>query len=460
MKRLILPMTIVLSLSAMAMSQTAPRADQRTFELRAIAPPSPALKYQLLFDDMTDRRPGNAALLYLDAVLLMGPDAKANAQKALAAFDAKDMKTFDSLADSLNQTNLFEELDQAARREECDWQAPFREMGIRTMLPHLEPLVHGIARLIKVRALRQLEQGKVDDALAALRLGYELSDGVGKEPILISGLVSLAITGSMNDALVQLMNRSDAPNLYWPLSELPARKEILRHAFDGERLASATSTLPNLARYKAGDELTAAQWRETLDYVAKLASMGEEGQRWNADPIKDAGPQVLVQARQYYSSTRHTTIEQTSQVDPAIVLGSFYLYRYEIASDEMFRLRGLPYPLALAKAKEFGARAQQLQKEQPANPFFQLLPTIERAIWSFARADRQLAALTTVEAIRSYAAANSGKLPQRLEDVKETPVPTNPASGKAFEYRVQGDSAVLSDLQSQEPLTYEIKIRK
>jgi hypothetical protein len=77
-----------------------------------------------------------------------------------------------------------------------------------------------------------------------------------------------------------------------------------------------------------------------------------------------------------------------------------------------------------------------------------------------ARTDRQTAALAAVEAIRSYAAANGGALPKSLDDVKETPVPENPATGKPFEYRVENDVATLSDTKSESPLTYTIKIRK
>jgi len=109
------------------------------------------------------------------------------------------MKTFDSLAEALDQGPLFEELTWPRGARSAIGSRPFREMGIRTLLPHLGPLVHGVARVVKVRALREMQQGKVDDAVATLRLGYELSDKLGREPILISGLVSLNITTSMND---------------------------------------------------------------------------------------------------------------------------------------------------------------------------------------------------------------------------------------------------------------------
>ena len=83
-------------------------------------------------------------------------------------------------------------------------------------------------------------------------------------------------------------------------------------------------------------------------------------------------------------------------------------------------------------------------------------PTVRR----FAQADRQLAALTAVEALRSYAAANDGQLPERLDDVAETPVPTNPATGEQFEYQVEAGTATLSDTRFEPVLKYVVKIRK
>ena len=62
---------------------TQPTADVRSFQITPAAPPQPALKYQLLYNDLADRLPGDASVLYLDAVLLMGPDAKAKSQKAV-----------------------------------------------------------------------------------------------------------------------------------------------------------------------------------------------------------------------------------------------------------------------------------------------------------------------------------------------------------------------------------------
>jgi hypothetical protein len=469
---LLIPLLVLacwLTASARAADQQ-PKSDTRTFELTPVAPPTPALKYQLLFDDLGDRRPGNAAILYLDSILLMGPEAKEQAQKALEAFEAKDGKAFASIADSIKAETMFQELDLAGRREECDWQPPFREMGAYTLLPHLGQLVQGCAKLIRVRALRQIEQGKTDDARATLRLGYEMSDKVGREPILISGLVANRIASEMNDTLAHLMNRPESMNLYWALSEITPRREIFRRAMDGERQWWITS-FPNQAKTRPGEDvammarngadLTPEQWRALTDYVWGLVTVPNEGPPVKrVDPVAGATPENLQQAREQYALVHHVSAEQAAKVDPMVALGEFYFAQYQIVWDDLFKLRNLPYPALLARSTEAAARGEKIGKSQPANPFLHSAPSLHKAVWAFAKTDRQLAALAAVEAIRSYAAANGGKLPAKTDDVTETPIPMNPATGKPFEYHVENGAATLADSQSEEALTYTIRIRK
>jgi hypothetical protein len=60
-----------------------------------------------------------------------------------------------------------------------------------------------------------------------------------------------------------------------------------------------------------------------------------------------------------------------------------------------------------------------------------------------------------------YAATKGGKLPEHLADIIDTPALDNPRSGKPFDYRVDGDTAKLSDPEPAEnPLTYTIRIRQ
>jgi hypothetical protein len=461
MKPLMLMMAVLPTLWATAMAQTPLKPEVQAFELTPVAPPTPALKYQLLFQNAYDRHPGNAANLYLEAALLTTQDEIDQAEKALDKYSAGDMAGFNSMADALERPALMRELELAGRCEDCDWEVPVRYDGVMTLLPHLNKL-RAIAQIIKVSALRQSNQGKIDQAVQTLRLGYELSDKTGQETFLVSGLVSVGITNLMNDGLRQIMNRPDAPNLYWALSNFPSRKIIFGRAMEGERLSWVAPPM-NLANLKAGEELSVSQWRDVFDYIDDITAGGvksESPRERGPDPATEAGPELMQQARADYSQTHHVTPEQTANVDPIIVIGEFYFHQYDLACEEMYKLLGLPYPVLLRKSGEYDQYFVKLKGQQPRNKFLTMVPTITRAVWTFARADRQLAAMTAVEAIRSYAAANGGSLPEKLEDISDTPVPDNPITGLPFDYGVDGDTATLSDSQSQQTLSYTIKIRK
>jgi hypothetical protein len=124
----------------------------------------------------------------------------------------------------------------------------------------------------------------------------------------------------------------------------------------------------------------------------------------------------------------------------------------------MSKLLALPYPQMIDQMQVL---EQRLAKEHEArtNPFLNLIPTLSRAVKGFAYSDREMAALTAVEAIRSYAAAN-GRLPDTLDEITETPVPLNPVTGSAFEYGLDGDEAVIRDTQSADrPLEFRVKLQ-
>jgi hypothetical protein len=307
--------------------------------------------------------------------------------------------------------------------------------------------------------LRQIEEGKTADALLTLRLGYEMSDKVGRDPTLVSNLVSLGIMSQMNEALTRLMNRPESPNLYWSLCGFPARQGPLRHALDTERSFVAVS-MPSMMRLRAGGELSAPEWRQLFrDIWAIIDGGSESGEpKTHPDPVASASEATMRHAREEYARTHRMSETDVAKVDPIIVLGNFYYQQFVVLFDEQYKLRALPYSELLPRSKQQSEAVARLRDEQPGNPF--QVYGFESTVRRFARADRQLAALTAVEALRSYAAANSGRLPERLDEVTETPVPANPATGKPFEYRLDGETAMLSDTQFGPALKYVVTIRK
>jgi hypothetical protein len=459
MKRFLLIAALLAASCPNAMAQSGGKAEMQTFEISPVAPPVPAMKYRLLFDPATELRPGNAALLYMESILLLAPGEIDKAGDALEAYASGNMARFNSMADALNRPALIRELELAGRRKDCDWGAPIRETGAETLLPHLSS-IRGLAMIVKVRALRQLNEGKIDDALRTTLIGNEISENVAKEPFVVSGLVSVGVCRLMDDCLRQVMNRPDSPNLYWALLDYSSHKQVMQREMDGERESMLASEL-NSGKIAPGENLSAGEWREELASVSRALQPGSSDATHpeDFDPVRDAGPDLLREATARYAQVHHLDANAASKIDPVIVLGTFYFEQYNIACDEMFKLRALPYPILLGKSKEYGDYLAKLRQEQPHNVFLGALFKPYKAIWTFASADRELAAMTTVEAISSYAAANNGQFPSRLEDMKDTPAPDNPATGLPFDYTVEGDSVTISDSQSEEPLRYTIKLR-
>ena len=78
---------------------------------------------------------------------------------------------------------------------------------------------------------------------------------------------------------------------------------------------------------------------------------------------------------------------------------------------------------------------------------------------------RNLFALRVIEALRIYAASHDGRLPDKLDDVKEVPIPNDPGTGKPFEYSRDGDTATLISQIPNDPypnngIRYRVTIRK
>lgn len=81
------------------------------------------------------------------------------------------------------------------------------------------------------------------------------------------------------------------------------------------------------------------------------------------------------------------------------------------------------------------------------------------------RLDNHVNALQVVEAIRHYAAVHGGQLPQTLGDIKDTAIPNDLISGKAFEYHRTDTGAALQSAipaggKERDAVHYEITLKK
>jgi hypothetical protein len=456
---------LVLVVCACAFAAPPDTVDVRTFEIRPLAPPSPALKYRLLFDPV-EQFHGNAALALMQATMFVEPEIDKLRETCLDDLNNKDEKAFHEHATQLVAQcgKIFDELDVACRRENCDWEPPIRQRGIMALLPHLQRM-RQLSHLIRIRATLELRDGKAEDALVTLRLGYELARKTGTEPVLVSGLVALGIENEMNVTLAELSNRPECPNLYWALARMPRRLVSFSRNMQGEH-AFMGAALPAIERVRAGETLTADDYRELMrQTVIVLAPMGPDWKRSTTGPtdqeISDSFMASVPAAQAHWAESRQVPLEQVRKLDPFHVVMRYWWEQYEALADEQYKLVELPYPLMLEKMQDLRARLQQTRRDEPVNPFRAFISALDKAAVRYARVERQEAALMAVEAIRSHATANGGKLPDKLEEIGETPVLPNPLTGLAFEYRKEGDAAVISDSSAAEfPLQYTVKLRK
>ena len=71
-----------------------------------------------------------------------------------------------------------------------------------------------------------------------------------------------------------------------------------------------------------------------------------------------------------------------------------------------------------------------------------MLPAVAHIRSAHVRVQRDIDALRVIEALRMHA-VETGKFPAALSDISVVPIPSNPQTGKPFQYRLDGDTAVI-----------------
>jgi len=128
--------------------------------------------------------------------------------------------------------------------------------------------------------------------------------------------------------------------------------------------------------------------------------------------------------------------------------------------DDMAKYYGLPYPQAIvgldAVAKHYRDATKNIPKEFNIGEHL-LVASIRGGKIAEVRLDREIAVLRVLEALRIYGASHTGKLPERLSDITEVPIPLDPVTGKSFDYRLhEGTASLLGPKLREQALHYEI----
>lgn len=462
------PVTLPLVLAAtLTLGQAAQKPT--TIPITPAPEPVPALRY-LLLPDYADAVAGNAAQVYYRAI---NSETNANLQSAAvqkelteglsAPLDLKELLKHDVLRLSSSNPFLLKHLDEAARRSYCDWDLlpRIRAEGIQMLLPELSPL-RTAAQFLAFRTRLELARRQFDKAAYSLQTGLALSRNVADAPTLIHVLFGIAIGETSLNQIEEWIRIPRSPNLYWALSQLPQPFLNLKKPSQGEQMF-ILATVP-LLKEALERRIEPGQLPALGKQMSELVQANPDRSRL---PISAQEDLTLLCLR-YYPAAKKSLVargRKPADVEAMPVLQVVLLDAYEEVrrkNDAEVRWLALPYWQGIPMlAKEAAARGASRDEEGLLDMF---RAAYNRVVWSMARFDRRIAALRLIEAIRLYAAGHDGRLPAKLSDITEVPLPLDPTTGKEFEYRTTDSGAEIWSISEYAPhpkaLLYRLEGKK
>jgi hypothetical protein len=323
-----------------------------------------------------------------------------------------------------------------------------------------------------------LADGRTEDAVRDLQTTLAMAQHVGRGPSMICPLVGMAIAQLAAAEIDLLIQQPGSANYYWALSDLPQPFIDLRPAFQGERLL-VYGTFPYVPQSPNAPE-THVLTQDEINKALQLILDAQEGNLFAPAPVYKRYLALDIQQKHERAKRELAEVGWSSEkldrmphIEVALLHG---LLEYDRHLDEAAKWQNMPYwqaePVLAGLGKKYQTVRGLTRPDAASIPLAALISSAYgRVYFARARTERKFAALRCLEAIRLYAARHDGKLPSRLDQIKEVPVPVDPFTGKPFEYEVTGDRATLFSAaraapgQGQKPspqlaLLYEITLKR
>jgi hypothetical protein len=430
------------------------------------AAPTPAFKYRLL-PDSWELKDGNAVPIYLRLTHEQSDAARKHfieAPKQWNALPLDKIPLAEAKAFLHEHQYMLRQLELGARRRTVEWDYTLDEPNrIGLLLPDVQWMRNYVPMLVLQARVALAER---DFAAAAhhLETGFAFSRHVADGPTLIHGLVGCIIATEFANTVAEFISQPDAPNLYWALTALPRPLIDMRAAlgFEHQIVEEQFPELNDLDR-----DLTTGQWDAVLRRVRseiRGLALGtvEDGKRKLPDWFpKDFDPETpaakspeLAAARQFVARTKGISAEKADAMPPAQVLLVYMMGMYREDRDDWFRASYLPYPEARPAFNESKKRLNDAPNPEGHILARTLLPALDKVMSRQMGVERHLAALRVIEAMRIYAAAHEGRLPKKLGDISEVPVPNDPGREGPFEHLYEDGSGTLLSRSPAEHLSY------
>ncbi len=440
-------------------------------------PPKPLLRYRFA-PAARQLSEGNAAAMYGRAIIILQQDDR-DSKKRQNIYDWLELPAAELPLAEARQTlgrfrSVLEEARLAARRKRVEWDLPLAEQGVATLLPEIQEM-RELARLMTVEARLAILEGDYAKASLVLENMYTMGEHLGEAGTLVSMLVGLAVQGVANEEVVTWIAKSGSPNAYWALTSIPTSTDRLAASIESEDMWIRGS-LP-YADLLDKAILTPQQLEHVAHEIGSLmdTKWNNLGFRveFNSGETRDvrmpARVALLPAMLRAYPACKRQLLESDvdrhliEAMDPMQVVLLRWVQVYRELLDEMV-IWARHRPVETREAfKQVDDRLRSLRNRPEAVLVNLMLPAVSSSNRAVLRIEQRIAMLRVVEALRLYAAIHDGQLPATLGEIKEVPVPLDPATGGPFAYRIEGETAVLSSTEKKiiiPDVQYEITIAK
>ena len=437
----------------------------------AAAQANPIFKHRLtLLPDQTVA--GNAATMYMHSLgdnVLRGKWKEVSTQlgEEVESWGYYDTPREEISVEKLRQASkmfddyIHQHIARASKRRDCDWGLGLEEltgpMAIGLQLNGLQE-TRSISRALALQTKLAILESRFEDAIDLMRMNYRLGQNVGQIRLLVANLIGIAQVGITNGSMIEFIAAPDSPNLYWALSELPRPMIDFRGAMRLEcRIGLRIFPQMNTAEKS---EHTAEEWSRIVQYMPRAAFELQNLENMELPHGIDFIPAAA--GIMSYTPAKERLIESGMDAEKVenMPVGQVLLIdakrEYQRIADAVETVSYFPYSEAIEKSRQI-ENMLQTEEADAFSSFGRLiacmiLPAVQQVANAHIRTERDIDAMRVIEALRMHA-AEAGSFPKSLDEITAVLVPKNPATGKPFEYRLDGETAIL-ELPRSDGITY------
>ncbi len=439
------------------------------------APARPALKHSLVIDPY-ERTPGNAAQLYYRAILAFKDISGGKKFDDMAIKSNEKWSTGpctgelrDEIVAWLNQIpkEIREDVRDATRRERCDFEHRRTELSLSrdVRAGGYEQNLRAFARMLRFQARVDLADAKFEEARESLRQLHQLGRDASSDPSIFSAMMGVSMVGFANQEIEYWIGSDGSPNLYWPLSAVPQPYIDVRPA-----LVREVRALEKFMEFLHDSEV---KMRSDDEWVRLFRNWAADN---NSDFRREDGSNPLESfdalVKLHYAPAKAWLLENGYPVDKLIGMSrgqvvAIHMHRVlrEI-SDEF--IKGIYLPETEIDSYYNDLDKRMTKELEPPERLYEIvpvaklfMPAVHPALTAQTRVELEFAGLRTLEAIRAHM-AETGALPEKLEDIKVVPLPANPITHQPLGYeRTESGATLTIPALGRVPVKhYELTVRQ